>query len=323
MPDLLDSAPADATPTPAAGGATPDPKDAAAAGGTGLDTPKTSAAAAPTNGADGSNPTGSPDKKPVDLESAIADALSARKDADAKEAEKKAATDRAAALESELAKFKPARDLLSQGKRAEAIKAFVDQIDDGLLVDLAKLLPENPGDGGGAAEPTMQELAEAAAKKIIADEKAAAKKAEDDKKAAEDTAQAEADQRELTTYKKRAAVELKAALASGKYPFIADYGCDEASFLRLLKDGVEKTGKLPEPSELLAAVEAEHEARWKKSRFAPKPPEKEQSFEDLVAESFKEHKNDLPYTPPPDVDDERAALERMDNERRNRRDWRA
>ena len=340
MPDLLDSAPKDTTPAP---GGNPDPKGASGAvpNGTqpstagssstdlsGLDTggPSTSSASgdgSPTKNADGSSSNGSPDKKPVDLESAIAEALSARKDADARAAEKKASDDRVTALEAELAKYKPAATELEAGKRAAAIKAFGVKIDDDLLIELAKELPSGEGDGeGGDKQPSVQELAEAAARKIIDAEKEAAKKAEDEKKSKDDAAQAEADKRELDTYKKRAAVELKAALADGKYPFIADYGCDEAIFLGELKEIVEKTGKLPEPAEILSAIEAKHEARWKKSRFAPKE-QKEPTFEEMVAASFKEHKDDLPYQPPPEIDDERAALARMDAERRNRRDWRA
>jgi hypothetical protein len=323
MPDLIDSATkTDASVTPPTGGGTPDPKAVpeTGEGGTTPNAPSADGASSAT----GAGANGSPDKKPVDIEAAVAAALSATREADAAKTEAKTAGERATALEAELAKVKPALELLSAGKRAEAIKALIEKVDDDLLVDLAKLLPPDAVEGAGdKKDPTVQELAEAAARKIIEDEKAANKKAEDDKKKTDDEAQAAADRRELDTYKERAANDLKAALADGKFPFIADYGCDEGSFIRHLREAVEKTGKLPEPGEVLAAVEAEHESRWKKSRFAPRAPEREKTFEELVAETHADNKDALPYTPPPDFDDERAALARMDSERRNRRDWRA
>jgi hypothetical protein len=279
--------------------------------------PKTDATPAPTDGAT------TPQAKPaIDVEAAIAAALTANKERDTATTGKTAAETRAAELEAELAKHKPLLDAMSSGDRVAAVRLIAGKINPKLLVDLAAVLDEDDEGNEKKPEPTVEELATTAAKKVLDDEKAAIKAADEAKKKADDDKQSADDVAQLNVHLRGAAKVLREALARDEFPFLKDYGCDPAEYQRLLFAEIEATGKLPEPAAILAKMNAAEESRWKKSRFAPKEEPKERTFEDTVRESFEANKDAPVWTAPVDEDDERAALVAIDAARRNKMDYR-
>lgn len=219
---------------------------------------------------------------------------------------------------SDLMGFGPAADLLKQGKRAEAVLAFLaDQADDDILLELAPLL-----EGKTRKVLTVEEQVKA----TLAAEKAAEKKRLEDEAKKQEEVEVQEAQAQLQSYLVRGATAQKAGIEAGKYPFIEDYGVDPARFQELLFKHVDEQKAIPEPDVILALIEEEHAARWRKSRFARKD-EAPIDPDERIRRSFEEH---AAKAPPPvyqasgqdDEDPARAILAKMDHENRTRLGWR-
>lgn len=300
-------------------------------------------AADPVSGTESASATGSPDKpadKPDHL-SEIDKRLAQVEAAMKAERERKAAAkpeektpEKKEAHEvtnADLKSVPEAAELLKQGKRAEAVLAFLkDQADDDLLLELAPLL-----EGKVRKVPTEEEKWEqwyAAKEKAKADE--AAKKAaeEEAKKKADEEKQAEADKAELETFLKNGAKFAAEQIKAGKYPFLADFGIDTAEYRTTLFDLIKETKKVPSHEDILNKMETARESTWRKSRYAGKPDpsktvaaEKEETIDDFdeqIRKSFEDHRGTevVPIYGSEEDDEARAMLVKVDRE--ERRNWR-
>lgn len=148
------------------------------------------------------------------------------------------------------------REALANGDRIAAIKALFPEEDlyEGLFYDLLRMAPK---DGDGGSQQDVQALVKAELAK--ADE-------------AREAARREAAARDLGTaregYAQACAAELQAHVAD--FPLVKAYGFTVEEMEDHVKAAIAKTGRAPDPIEVLRHFEAAKHGRLKGTRYEPR-----------------------------------------------------
>lgn len=270
-----------------------------------------------------------PQRKPVDIDATIEEALAAGRqaadDRKAADAAMKAAKELAAKYEpfakldpTALARYLAIQEQLTAGQRVAAVRALLEEkVDDDLLYDLAEHAKPKPA-------PTVDE---AVAKALADRDKVAADKKADEEKKASD-ARAASDAAEVDAWMKRSALALKSDL--DKYPWIKAWGCDPDRYKTLTSEWIEKNKAIPEPAQILQLIEDEHIARHRKSPGAPRelaPLDDDlEDLSDKASATYERHRPPGPRTADDGrtlspTDQARAELDAWDSQQRQRLRW--
>lgn len=230
-------------------------------------------------------------KRQVDLDSRLEEVLSESRRVADLDKSVAARLKKAEELETRWGPKAAIDEFLTKGERAAAVKALLGSVTEDDLFSLAALTADQ--EEQGEPPPSI----EAQVNTVLAAREKAAEDARIDQEKAEETQRTQAAQTQIDTFLTNSAKFLKAN--TSQFPFIQAWGCDSQRYTTLMVEQAEKTGAIPEPTEILQKMEDEHRSKWSKSPFAPKALPALDDLDAHVTQVYRANKPAIPDPTPP------------------------